>query len=189
MIRASNEWRVMDPYDTKSGETNATGGEPRPGASVVIRRALPADGATLLHLIERLAEYERLAPPDAGARTRLLRDMFSEPPRIEPYLALLEGAPVGYALVFETYSSFLALPTLYLEDIFILPEHRREGIGVRFFRTLVSEAHRRGCGRMEWTVLDWNRPAIDFYEKMGARQMSEWKTYRLVRADMERILG
>jgi len=158
------------------------------GATLVIRRAAPTDGQALLHLIEKLAEYERLVPPDEGARARLVRDMFSTPPRIEPYLALQEGVPVGYALVFETYSSFLALPTLYLEDIFILPEHRRGGIGMKFFRTLVAEARRRGCGRMEWTVLDWNRPAINFYERIGAREMREWKTFRLVREDMERIL-
>lgn len=115
--------------------------------------------------------------------------MFSSPPRIEAFLATLEGMPVGYALVFETYSSFLALPTLYLEDIFILPDHRRRGIGERFFRVLVTEAHRRGCGRMEWTVLDWNQLAIDFYRKIGAREMKEWKTFRLVREDMERLIG
>jgi len=168
------------------------GGAPggiKAGGSVVIRRADPSDGDALLQLIEKLAEYERLAPPDEGARARLLRDMFSTPPRLEAYLACLDGVPVGYALVFETYSSFLALPTLYLEDIFILPEHRRGGIGLRVFRMLVAEAHRRGCGRMEWAVLDWNQLAINFYRKIGAREMKEWKTFRLVRDDMERLLG
>jgi GNAT superfamily N-acetyltransferase len=154
----------------------------------VIRRAVESDGGAILHLIEKLAEYERLPPPDEGARTRLLRDMFSTPPRLEAHVALLEGIPVGYALFFETYSSFLALPTLYLEDIFILPEHRRGGIGMKFFRTLVAEAHRRGCGRMEWAVLDWNELAINFYRKVGARELKEWKTFRLVRDDMEQLL-
>ena len=182
----------MNTQHTKSPEklpdrgAAATGSTPP--ASLVIRRAIPADGEALLLLIEKLAEYEHLTPPDEGARARLIRDMFSTPPRIEAYLALLDGLPVGYALVFETYSSFLALPTLYLEDIFVLPEHRRGGIGMRFFRTLVAEAHRRGCGRMEWTVLDWNTPAINFYRKIGAREMSEWKTFRLVRDDMGRLL-
>ena len=163
-------------------------GDSGPGEDVLIRRALPGDGPALLFLIEKLAEYERLTPPDKGARSRLIHDMFSTPPRIEPFLALLGGLPVGYALVFETYSSFLALPTLYLEDIFILPEHRRAGIGMKFIRTLITEAHRRGCGRMEWTVLDWNQLAISFYEKLGARELKEWKTFRLVREDMERFL-
>ena len=177
----------MDMQHTKSPENLPSPGA-QAGDSLVIRRALPADGKALLHLIEKLAEYERLTPPDDGARARLIRDMFSTPPRIEAYLALLEAVPVGYALVFETYSSFVALPTLYLEDIFILPEHRRGGIGMEFFRTLVAEAHRRGCGRMEWTVLDWNQLAINFYQKIGAREMSEWKTFRLVLDDMERLL-
>jgi GNAT superfamily N-acetyltransferase len=157
--------------------------------SISIRRATPEDGQGLLQLIEKLAEYERLDPPDAGARSRLLRDIFSTPPRIEPYLALLDGTPAGYALVFETYSSFLALPTLYLEDLFILPEHRRRGIGMRLFAALLEEAHRRGCGRMEWSVLDWNRLAIDFYEKIGARHMAEWKLFRIARGDMEKLAG
>lgn len=179
----------MDIQNTKSPEDLPNLDGTRFGGSVVIRQALPADGEALLHLIEKLAEYERLTPPDEGARGRLLRDMFSTPPRLEAYLALRDGMPVGYALVFETYSSFLALPTLYLEDIFILPEHRRGGIGRKFFRTLVAEAHRRGCGRMEWTVLDWNTLAINFYEKLGAREMKQWKTFRLVRDDMTRLLG
>jgi len=178
----------MDIQHTKSPENLPNRGG-HAGRSLFIRRALPADGKALLHLIEKLAEYERLTPPDEGARARLIRDMFSTPPRIEAYLALLEAVPVGYALVFETYSSFVALPTLYLEDIFILPEHRRGGIGMEFFRTLVAEAHRRGCGRMEWTVLDWNQLAINFYQKIGAREMREWKTFRLVRDDMERLLS
>ena len=182
----------MNSQNTKSPEELPDRGAAAPGstarASLVIRRAIPADGEALLRLIEKLAEYEHLTPPDEGARGRLVGDMFSTPPRIEAYLALLDGLPVGYALVFETYSSFLALPTLYLEDIFVLPEHRRGGIGMRFFRTLVAEAHRRGCGRMEWTVLDWNTPAINFYRKIGAREMHEWKTFRLVRDDMGRLL-
>jgi GNAT superfamily N-acetyltransferase len=182
----------MDLQHTKSPvhlpNSGSTPGGTTAGDSAVIRRALPADGEALLYLIEKLAEYECLTPPDEGARARLLRDMFSTPPRLEAYLALLESVPVGYALVFETYSSFLALPTLYLEDIFILPECRRGGIGMKFFRTLVAEAHRRGCGRMEWTVLDWNQLAINFYQKIGAREMSEWKTFRLGRDDMGRLL-
>lgn len=182
----------MDYHNTKSPENypspDRTGDGSRDGGSLVIRRALPADGDALLYLIDKLAEYERLTPPDQAARARLLRDMFSAPPRLEAYIALQGGTPVGYALLFETYSSFLALPTLYLEDIFILPEHRRGGIGMKFFRILVTEAHRRGCGRMEWTVLDWNQLAINFYQKIGAREMKEWKTFRLVRDDMERLL-
>jgi GNAT superfamily N-acetyltransferase len=154
-----------------------------------IRRADRKDADTLLRLIRGLAEYEKLPPPDAGAHARLIRDLFSETPRIEAYLVEDGGTPAGYALVFETYSSFLALPTLYLEDIFVLPEFRSRKLGYALFKAMVAEAHRRGCGRMEWAVLDWNRLAIDFYQRLGARHMKEWQLHRLGRDDMERILA
>jgi GNAT superfamily N-acetyltransferase len=156
---------------------------------ITIRRADPSDGGTVLGLVRGLADYEKLAPPDEVAQQRLLHDMFSTPPKIQAYLAEYEGTPAGYAFVFETYSSFLALPTLYLEDIFVLPTFRSKKVGYRLFTKMVAEAHRRGCGRMEWSVLDWNRLAIDFYKGMGASHMKEWQVFRLVRTDMERILG
>jgi GNAT superfamily N-acetyltransferase len=99
------------------------------------------------------------------------------------------AASVGYAITLFTYSSFLALPTLYLEDLFVLESYRGQGAGYRLFTHCVEEAHRRGCGRMEWQVLDWNRLAIDFYERLGARQMKEWLPYRMVREDMESLLS
>jgi GNAT superfamily N-acetyltransferase len=156
--------------------------------TVHIQRAEPSDGPALLSLIDALAAYEKLKPPNAAAKKRLLRDMFSPRPRIECHLAVCDGRSVGYALILETYSSFLALPTLYLEDIFVLPSHRGRGVGYALFRAMVAESHRRGCGRMEWTVLDWNQPAIDFYKRLGAVHMKEWHLYRLVQSDMKRIL-
>ncbi len=144
-----------------------------------IRPAVAADAEVFLSLVDALADYEKLERPSPEARERLLRDGFGDAPRFQPYLAELEGRPVGYAITFETYSSFLALPTFYLEDIFVLPEVRRHGVGGALFRYLVAEAVRRGCGRMEWAVLDWNQLAIDFYERLGARRMSEWYLYRL----------
>jgi GNAT superfamily N-acetyltransferase len=96
---------------------------------------------------------------------------------------------VGYAFVFETYSSFLALPTLYLEDLFVLPDFRNRRAGYALFAAMVAEAHERGCGRMEWTVLDWNQLAKDFYDRLGAKHMKEWQLYRLVRNEMEQIGG
>lgn len=155
---------------------------------IVIRPATPDDTVAVLTLVRGLADYERLVPPDDAAQKRLIRDMFSSPPRIQAYLGEYEGTPVGYAFVLETYSSFLALPTLYLEDIFVLPEYRKKKVGYRLFLAMVAEAHRRGCGRMEWTVLDWNVLAISFYDRMRARHMKEWQLYRLVRSDMERLL-
>ena len=130
-------------------------------------------------LIVALAEFERLAPPDANAKSRLFKDCFSEQPRYEAYLYFIEGIPAAYAITVETYSSFLAKPTLYLEDIFVLPKFRREHIGTTFFNFLKNIARERNCGRMEWHVLDWNSDAINFYKKIGATQMNEWYMFRL----------
>ena len=153
----------------------------------LVRRAVPEDGPVILTLVEALAGYEKLAPPDAPARQRLLNDLFGPRPRLECHLGEIDGVTAGYAFVFETYSSFLALPTLYLEDLFVLPEYRGREVGSALFRAMVALAQSRGCGRMEWTVLDWNRPAIGFYERLGARQMNEWLLYRLLPEDMARI--
>jgi GNAT superfamily N-acetyltransferase len=155
---------------------------------IEVRKLARADGPDLLALIDALAEYEHLDPPDAEAKARLIRDLFAERPRVEAFLALVDGVPVGYTFIYETYSTFLALPTLYLEDLFVLPAYRGQKAGSALFRAMIREAYARGCGRMEWQVLDWNRLAIDFYERYGAQHMKQWQPYRLVRADMERIL-
>jgi GNAT superfamily N-acetyltransferase len=154
-------------------------------AAIEVRRALPEQADILLALIRGLAEYEKLTPPDEAAQGRLVRDIFGERPRLEAYLVWVDGRAAGYALTLETYSSFLALPTLYLEDIFVLPEFRGCGAGKALFRALVREARDRGCGRMEWVVLDWNRPAIEFYERHGARPLQDWITMRLTREQLE----
>ena len=149
-------------------------------ADVVIRPATPADASTWLDLVDALADYEKLARPSPEARERLVHDAFGpEPHRIRVFMAELSGRAVGYAITCETYSSFLALPTLYLEDLFVLPDARRHGIGRAAFRYLAAEAVKGGYGRMEWVVLDWNQLAIDFYEKLGATRLREWYTYRL----------
>ncbi len=154
-----------------------------------IRKAVRDDSAAFLSLVDALAEYEKLRPPDAAAKSRLIDDMCSKPPRFEAYLAEIDGRTVGYAIVFETYSSFLALPTLYLEDLFVLPEYRRRNVGYTLFKAMVAEAHRRDCGRMEWAVLDWNHLAINLYKRIGATHVKEWQLNRLERKDMERILA
>jgi len=154
---------------------------------ITIRPATLADGDTFLALVDALADYEKLDRPSPEAHGRLLADAFGERPRITVFLGELDGEAVAYAIVLETYSSFLALPTLYLEDLFVVPEARRAGMGRAFFRALAAEAVRRGCGRMEWVVLDWNRLAIDFYEKLGARRMTEWYTYRLSAEQLREI--
>ena len=165
--------------------------------TVMVRHAGREDAPTLLGLITALADFEQLDPPDAGARARLLQDGWPEEggkPRFSAWLAEVESETeagkqaVGYAITFETYSSFLALPTLYLEDLFILPDYRRQSVGSTLIRHLVREAWETGCGRMEWVVLDWNTGAQQFYQRLGASHLTEWQTYRLVREEMKTIL-
>jgi GNAT superfamily N-acetyltransferase len=155
---------------------------------IEVRKIQPAEAPALVQLIDALADYENLAPPDTDAKARLIRDLFSERPRVESYLAFVDGVAAGYTFIFETYSTFLALPTLYLEDLFVLPDYRSKKVGTALFRAMVREAHTRGCGRMEWSVLDWNQLAIDFYERHGANRMREWLPYRLLRTEMEGLL-
>jgi GNAT superfamily N-acetyltransferase len=143
----------------------------------------------LFQLICALADFEKLDRPDDAARERLQRDICGQNPRLMAYLITENGQNVGYSLLFETYSSFLALPTLYLEDIFILPEYRGRGIGHIIMQKLARLALQRGCGRMEWVVLDWNKGARDFYDSLGARQMQEWLPYRLDAAALAHLAG
>ena len=159
-----------------------------PVPPAVIRRLTKNDGRKFLSLIDALADYEKLARPDAGARRRLLRDCAGPSPKFEALLALSGGEAVGYAVFFETYSTFLARPTLYLEDLFVLPSHRGHGTGLKLFRACVAEARRRRCGRMDWSVLDWNAVAVRFYKKLGASYLREWHLYRLRRNDFTRAL-
>jgi GNAT superfamily N-acetyltransferase len=156
---------------------------------IVVRRAVPADSADILALIHALADYEKLPPPDAAAQSRLIADAFAERPRFEIFLAEVDGQVAGYAFIFETYSTFLALPTLYLEDIFVLESFRGKRVGYALFQYCVQEAHRRGCGRMEWVVLDWNTPSIEFYEKQGAQHLNEWQHYRLTAEQIAVLTG
>ena len=152
--------------------------------TILVRAAVAQDATTFLRLIEALAEYESLTPPDADARARLLRDAFGDKRRIEAWLVEVDGEAAGYAIVFETYSSFLALPTLYLEVIIVLPSYRGCGAGKTLFLAMARLARERNCGRMEWTVLDWNRLALDFYDRLGAQHMREWMLYRLTAEDL-----
>jgi GNAT superfamily N-acetyltransferase len=133
-----------------------------------------------VRLIRSLADYERLPPPEPAALERLRADAFGSRPRFEAALALDDrGRAVAYAIWFETYSSFLARPTMYLEDLFVLEEARRSGAGGRLFEYVRALGERRGCGRMDWNVLDWNTQARDFYRRRGAEWMKEWLLYRI----------
>jgi GNAT superfamily N-acetyltransferase len=155
------------------------------------RRATRADAKELLELITALAHFEKLPPPDAEACKRLIEHGFGERPKFESWLTFWNGVqqPIGYAVLFEAYSTFRANPTLYLEDLFILPEYQKRGVGSAFLRYCIQMAYERGCGRMEWTCLDWNTKAQAVYERLGARRLSEWYLYRLTREDMEKLLS
>lgn len=159
-------------------------------SNITLRRAERADAEAVIGLIVALAEFENLPPPDAGARARLAEHGFGDDPKFEVVLAEVEGAPapVGYALLFPTYSTFLAQPSLYLEDVFVLPDHRRRGIGKALLRECVRAAYEGGYGRLEWTCLDWNTNAQAVYKRMGARQMKEWYLYRMTRPAMAALL-
>jgi GNAT superfamily N-acetyltransferase len=131
-------------------------------------------------LIEALADYERLERPDAAAMDRMRADAFAARPRFEAALALDDtDRPIGYAIWFETYSSFLAKPTMFLEDLFVLEQARGSGAGGKLFEFVRKLGEERGCGRMDWNVLDWNTPARDFYHRRDAQWLKEWLLYRL----------
>jgi len=136
-----------------------------------------------LSLIRSLADFEHLVPPDAAAEDRLRADALGVSPRYEAYLAKTGTTPAGYVTFYFTYSTFLARPSLYLEDIFVPEKYRGQGIGRHMLEFCRKIARERGCGRMEWMVLDWNEPAIRFYTKSGAKRLG-WYVYRLDREDL-----
>lgn len=159
---------------------------------VELRPLTQEHAASFCRLVVGLAEYEKLPPPDVTAQARLIEDALGEKPRIEVWLAFVndDAAPCGYLILVETYSSFLALPTLYIEDVFVLPEQRKRGVGGALLKKAVSLAHERGYGRVEWTALDWNVNAQRVYEqRMGAKRMSEWFLYRMTRVEMAACLS
>jgi GNAT superfamily N-acetyltransferase len=146
---------------------------------IEIRFANEKDLPLLKEFICALAEYEKLAHECFVTEEKLKRTLFGERPAAEALVAHLDGEPAGFALFFHNYSTFLAQRGLYLEDLFVKPNLRRRGVGQALFRRLARIACERDCGRFEWAALDWNMPAIQFYERMGARALSDWTTFRL----------
>ena len=144
-----------------------------------LRAAGPADVATILRCIRGLAEYERLAPQCVATEDLLRESLFGPTPAAEVVLAFHGDVPAGFALWFRSYSTFLARPGIYLEDLFVFPEFRGHGLGRTLLAHLARTAGERGYGRVEWAVLDWNVDAIRFYESLGAVPMSDWTTYRV----------
>ncbi len=141
----------------------------------------------ILALIRGLAEYERLAHQVEATPARLKRHGFGRRPYFETLICRRGRRPVGFALYFFTYSTFLARPSLYLEDLFVLPEERGKGAGKALLRALAKIAVARGCGRMEWAVLDWNTPSIRFYKRLGAKLRKEWVLTRLTGPALRRL--
>lgn len=148
-------------------------------STCTIRPAAPGDEELILSFIRALADYEHMSD-QVVATPALLREWIFEKKKAEVVFAEAEGRPVGFALFFHNFSTFLGRAGLYLEDLFVLPEERGKGYGEALLRHLARTALDRGCGRLEWACLDWNRPSIDFYtKKMRALPMEEWTTYRL----------
>jgi len=154
-----------------------------------IREATESDVPLILQFIRDLAEYEKLAHLVVATEATLRDTLFGGTPFAEVLIAEEEGTAAGFALFFHNYSTFLAQPGIYLEDLFVKPEYRGRGYGKTLLVRLAQIARERNCGRVEWAVLDWNEPSIAFYKSLGARAMDEWHTFRLTGEALEKLAG
>jgi GNAT superfamily N-acetyltransferase len=156
---------------------------------VSIRPATVADVPLILSLIRELAVYEKLEQVVAATEEDIQTALFGDHAGVEAIIALVDDEPVGFALFFPNFSTFLGKPGLYLEDLFVRPAARGSGLGRMMLEYLARLAVARGWGRMEWAVLDWNEPAIGFYKKMGATPLDDWTTFRVTGDALERLAG
>ena len=156
---------------------------------MTIRPAIEADLGTIDELIRALADYERMADEVVMNADLLRTALFGERRYAEVLIAEAAGEPVGFALFFHNFSTFVGRPGIYLEDLFVKPEHRGSGLGRALLKRLAAIAVERDCGRMEWAVLDWNEPSIGFYKKLGARPNEEWTVYRLAGEALHNLAG
>ncbi|MBW4571805.1 MAG: GNAT family N-acetyltransferase [Tolypothrix carrinoi HA7290-LM1] len=154
-----------------------------------LRFAEPADCTVLFELIQALAEYEKLSHAVTGNAQSLKEHLFGSNKYIEAILAEYAGQAVGFALFFHNYSTFLTKPGIYLEDLFVLPKYRRKGIAKALLTKLAQIAVQRNCGRLEWSVLDWNEPAIAFYRSMGASILDDWRICRVTEEALNKLGG
>ena len=154
-----------------------------------IRFAERADVPVILRLIKALSVYEKLEDKVVATEEKVDRALFGQRPYAETIIAELDGKPVGFALFFHNFSTFLAQPGIYLEDLFVEPEQRGAGIGRALLARLAQIAFERECGRLEWAVLDWNKDAIGFYERLGATPNDEWTVYRLSGEALRSLAG
>jgi GNAT superfamily N-acetyltransferase len=157
--------------------------------TIEIRPAQPADVPLIVHLIKSLSQYEKLEHMVVANEEKVQKALFGARPYAETIIAELDGKPVGFALFFHNFSTFLAQPGIYLEDLFVEPEHRGAGIGRALLERLAQIAVERECGRLEWAVLDWNKDAIGFYERLGATPNDEWTVYRLAGEALRSLAG
>jgi GNAT superfamily N-acetyltransferase len=159
-----------------------------PDATEIVR-ATVSDVPVILQMIRDLAEYERMADEVVATEAGLRESLFGLRPDAEVLIAYTDGQPAGFALYFHNYSTFVGRRGLYLEDLFVKPAFRGRGIGKRLLVELARIAIDRGCGRFEWTVLDWNEPAIGFYKSLGARSMDAWRIFRVTGDALTRLAG
>ena len=152
-----------------------------------IRPAAATDAGLIAALIRELAEYEKLLHECHATAENIGLSLFGEKPQAECLIAERDGVAVGFALFFHNYSTFLAKPGLYLEDLFVRPEARGHGVGKALLGQLAKLAIARGCGRFEWSVLDWNAPAIAFYQSLGAKPQEEWTIFRVTGSALEQL--
>ena len=154
-----------------------------------IREARESDVPLILQFIRDLAEYEKLAHAVVATEKQLPATLFGSAPFAEVLIAEEDNTPVGFALFFHNYSTFLAQPGIYLEDLFVKTEYRGRGYGKALLARLAQIARDRDCGRVDWAVLDWNEPSIAFYKSLGAQSMDEWHTFRLTGEALEKLAG
>ena len=160
-----------------------------PQSTITIRPAESRDVPLILELIRGLAEYERLADQVVATEAGVREALFGAQPSAEVIIAYADDRPAGFALFFHNFSTFLGRRGLYLEDLFVKPEFRRFGIGRRLLTELARIAVERGCGRFEWSVLDWNAPAIEFYQRLGARPLDDWTIFRVTGSALTALAG
>jgi len=156
---------------------------------ITLRVAVHADVGVILKFIRALAEYEKLSHTVIATEQSLSEHLFGTQRTAEVLIGALNGADVGFALFFRSFSTFLGKPGIYLEDLFVMPEARGSGVGRALLTEVARIAVERGCGRLEWAVLDWNEPAIGFYKKLGAVPLDDWTTYRVTDEALRRLAG
>jgi GNAT superfamily N-acetyltransferase len=154
------------------------------GSQVEVRAAAPGDVGLIMTMIAELAEYERLADEVRATDELLDRALFGSPPSAEALIAERGGEPIGYALYFRTFSTFLAIQGIWLEDLYVRPEHRKGGAGKALLAAVAARLRESGGERLEWAALDWNELALGFYRGLGAQAMNEWITHRLIGDDL-----